>query len=85
MKGKVSQQRYLMQQFEKNDDRLAEVRNRYETLLREWILDSSNSEGLSRGQHLELLNLASILNHYHPGQYEELLRPYTESDESDIG
>jgi len=89
MKGKVSQQRYMMQLFEKNDLRLAEVRHRYNTLLHRWVLGNPNFKGfeesLTREQQLELLSLASTLNHYHPGQYEELLRPYIESDDADEG
>ena len=89
MKGRVSQQRYLLQLFEKNDVRLAEMRHRYNTLLHRWVLDNPNFKGfdesLSREQQLELLSLASTLNHYHPGQYEELLRPFIESDDADEG
>ena len=83
MKGRVSLQRFLLQLFEKNDVRLAEVRHRYNTLLHRWVLDNPNYKGfdesLSREQQFELLSLASTLNHYHPGQYEELLRPFIES------
>ena len=89
MKGRVSQQRYLLQLFEKNDVRLAEMRHRYNTLLHRWVLDNPNFKGfdesLSREQQFELLSLASTLNHYHPGQYEELLRPFIESDDVDEG
>ena len=83
MKGRVSQQRYLMGLFEKNDVRLAQLRDRYNTLLHRWVLDNPNYKGfdesLTREQQLELLSLASTLNHYHPGQYEALLRPFIES------
>ncbi len=87
MKGRVSQQRYLMGLFEQNDAKLAEARQLYETLLSEWILDNPDFKGfdvsLSRGQQLELLKLASTLNQYHPGQYEELLSRSIESKDGD--
>lgn len=89
MKGRVSQQRYMMQLFEKTDVRLAGLRDLYNTLLHRWILDNPKFKGfdesLTREQQFELLSLASTLNHYHPGQYEELLRPFIESDDADEG
>ena len=77
MKGRVSQQRYVMSLFEKNDEQLAELRQQYDVLLHEWIVANPNfeniDESLSRQQINTLTSMASTLNHYYPGQFDALL------------
>ena len=84
MKGRVSQQRYLMGLFEKKDAELAELRHQYERFLHEWVLDNPNfknfDDSLSHEQQLILLKLGATLNHYHPGQFTAFLG-IEESDE----
>ena len=77
MKGRVSQQRYLMGLFEKKDAELAELRHQYDRFLHEWVLDNPNfknfDDSLSHEQQLILLKLGATLNHYYPGQFTAFL------------
>lgn len=54
MKGRVTQQRYLMGMFEKKDAELAELRHQYTMLMSEWVIDNPNfknfDESLSHEQ-----------------------------------
>lgn len=74
MKGRVSMQRFLYKEFERNDQRLADLRIHYERLMIEWVIKNPNFDGLD-GENipfevqLEILGLQSLLNHYFPGQY----------------
>ena len=40
MKGKVSVQRFLYREFERNDERLAAAQFRYEELMTEWVIEN---------------------------------------------
>lgn len=77
MKGRVSQQRYLMGLFEKNEAVLPELRQQYDALVYDWIIDNPNSKSLDESltgyQRYVLTAMAATLNHYYPGQFEELL------------
>ena len=77
MSGKVSQQRFLMNLFEKSDANLAELRNRFDQLLNAWMLDNPEfkavDESLTSAQRHELFILANVLEHYHPGHYGAIL------------
>ena len=73
MKGKVSMQRFLYKEFERNAERLAAARVRYDRLIFDWVLDNPEF-----GKHdfdiplevgLEMEGLRGMLNFYFPGQY----------------
>ena len=74
MKGRVSMQRFLYAEFERNDVRLAGAQLRYEQLMTRWVVENDDFDGLD-GENipfdvrLEILSLQSILNHYFPGEY----------------
>jgi uncharacterized protein DUF5681 len=76
MKGRVSMQRFLYNEFALNDERLAKLRNRYESLMIEWVIKNPNFDGLDGDNipievQLEITSLESVLSHYYPGQYPE--------------
>ena len=77
MKGRVSQQRFLYELFEKSEAELSELRQYYVAFVSEWITDNpyfkSIDESLTLQQRHTLLSMATTLNHYHPGQFEEFL------------
>ena len=85
MKGKATPLRMLMGMIKENDQQLAELRVHYENLVRTLILDNPDFKSidvsLTARQRLELLQMATTLNHYHPGQFNELLEPMEESAE----
>ena len=73
MKGKVSMQRFLYKEFERNAERLAAARVRYDRLIFDWVLDNPEY-----GKHdfeipleveVEIEDLREMLNFYFPGQY----------------
>lgn len=87
MKGKVTCIRLLLHMTQENDAQLAELRVQYDKLVRLWILDNPDFKGLDdmpAEQRILLLSLASTLNHYFPGQYQELLKSYEDVNEEDI-
>ena len=57
--------------------RRGELRLHFEHLLHTLILDNpdfkSIDESLTLQQKIELIGLANLLNHYHPGQYNGIL------------
>jgi hypothetical protein len=74
MRGKVSMQRFLYAEFERNAERLAELRHRYDQLINYWYLDKKNfesrdGEDIPLAVELEIASLEALLNHYFPGQY----------------
>ena len=74
MRGKVSMQRFLYAEFERNDERLAAMRLHYEKLVTKWIINNEEFDGLDgesipKEVQIELAQLQSLLNHYYPGQY----------------
>ena len=74
MRGKVSMQRMLYAEFERNDELLAAARLRYQQLMTEWVIKNEDFDGLD-GENipfdiqLEIASLESWLSHYLPGQY----------------
>ena len=74
MRGKVSMQRFMYAEFERNDERLAAMRLHYEKLITRWIIENDEFDGLDgesipREVQIELAQLQRLLNHYFPGQY----------------
>jgi len=73
MKGRVSQQRFLYKEFERNDERLAAARVHYERLLFDWFINNP-APGKPRVEvplevEVELESLRVLLNHYYPWDY----------------
>jgi len=74
MKGKVSAQRFLYKEFERNDERLAAARVRYDQLVTEWVIENPDFKGLDDSDipfavQMEILQLEGLLNHYFPTSY----------------
>lgn len=73
MKGKVSMQRFLYKEFERNDQRLAAARVRYEQLVMDWIINNPDSREfdfeIPLKVELEIAGLYGILSHYFPSEY----------------
>jgi hypothetical protein len=68
MKGKVSSQRFLYREFERNDKWLAVVRVRYDELLRHWFIKNTDVN-IPFEAELEMLGLGALLHHYFPDAY----------------
>ena len=73
MKGRVSQQRFLYKEFERNDERLAAARVHYERLMFDWIINDP-VPGNPRVEvppevEMDIMKLSGLLNHYFPGLY----------------
>lgn len=69
MKGKVSNQRFLFKEFEKNDKLLSGTRLHYDQLTTKWII---NNQGKNRVDvpieiELDIMRLREMLNYYFPG------------------
>ena len=76
MKGRVSMQRFLYNEFARIDERLAKLRNRYESLMIEWVIKNPDCDGLDGDSipfevQLEIVGLESALSYYFPGQYPD--------------
>ena len=73
MKGKVSQQRFLYKEFERNDERLAAARVHYERLMFDWIINdpvpSKPRVEVPLEVEMDIMKLSGLLNHYFPGLY----------------
>ena len=74
MKGKVTAQRLLLNEFEKWDKRLAATRVRHEQLMTRWVLDNPNFRGrdadnIPREVQIEIQQLEEVLHYYHPDRY----------------
>ncbi len=86
MKGRVSIQRFLYQEFEKNDKLLAATRAHYDRLLFHWIIDNPRFTKpdfeMPREIEVEMQTLRAVLNHYHPGDYPPYGTSETNDDES---
>ena len=78
MKGSVTSQRFLYKEFERNTERLAQMRILYDELMLKWVFENPNYKGFDNlpfDIQLELIGLESILNHYFPGQYPSHGKP----------
>ena len=75
MKGSVSMQRYLHQEFKKNDEMLAAARVRFDDLQTEWIFNNPDFKKpdfqMPFEVEMELLNLQALLHHYYPLSYRD--------------
>ena len=73
MKGKVSMQRFLYKEFERNAERLAAAIVRYDRLMIDWIVNNPKfgkpDYDIPFEVEMEILSLRALLNHYFPGQY----------------
>ncbi len=87
MKGRVSMQRFLYHEFERNDERLAAARVRYDRLIMDWILNKPDFRkpdfDMPIEVELEIESLRILLNHYFPGQY--LVGGKSANDDDDDG
>ncbi len=73
MKGKVSMQRFLFKEFERNDERLATIIAHYDRLMMDWLINNP-APGKPRVEvplevELEIIRQRAMLNHYYPGAY----------------
>lgn len=89
MKGRVSQQRFLYKEFERNDERLAATRLHYERLMFDWIINDP-VPGKPRVEvppevELEIMQLSGLLNHYFPGLYPPYGVSANDDDDDDDG
>ncbi len=89
MKGKVSQQRFLYKEFERNDERLAATRLHYERLMFDWIINDPVS-GKPRVEvplevEMDIMKLSGLLNHYFPGLYPPYGVSANDDDDGDDG
>jgi hypothetical protein len=87
MRGKVSMQRFMYAEFERNDERLAAMRLHYEKLVTKWIINNKEFDGLDgesipKEVQIELAQLQGLLNHYYPGQYPILFASCDENDDA---
>jgi hypothetical protein len=73
MKGSVTQQRFLFREFERNDERLAAARVRYDRLMFDWFFNDPEPRKLRVEMpfevEVEIIGLRSLLNHYYPDSY----------------
>ncbi len=73
MKGKVSQQRFLYKEFEKNDARIAATILQYERLMFDWYVNNPAPDmpriEVPLEVEVEIMQLRGLLNHYYPGSY----------------
>ena len=71
MKGRVSMQRFLYAEFERVDQRLAEVIVRYQQLMNYWHIEhpdvGKSDFKIPPEVEVELEQLRDLLNHYFPG------------------
>lgn len=76
MKGKVSTQRFLYAEFERNDLQLTQARHRYQQLIIRWVIENDNFDGRDGDSipvaiQLEILGLEAFLHHHFPSQYPD--------------
>ena len=89
MKGRVSMQRFLFQEFEKNAEQLAVACARYDRLMFDWVINNPEN-GEPRFEmpfevELEILSLRTLLNHYFPGSYPPDGISANDDDDDDDG
>ena len=72
-KGSVTMQRFLYKEFEKNSERIAATRARYEKLQVEWIINNPRfgepDYEIPLEIELEMLELRNLLHHHFPDDY----------------
>ncbi len=73
MNGRVSQQRFLYKEFERNDERLAATIVHYDRLMFDWYVNNPAPDKprveVPLEVELEIMKLRGLLNHYYPGSY----------------
>ena len=73
MKGRVSMQRFLYQEFEKNAKQLAAARAHYDRLMFDWVIDNPDFRKpdfeVPFEVELEMASLRALLNFYFPNDY----------------
>lgn len=73
MKSRVSNQRFLYKEFERNDERLAAARVRHDRLMFDWIINNPDfgepDFDMPIEVEVEMISLKGLLNHYFPGNY----------------
>ena len=73
MKGKVSMQRFLYKEFERNDERMAAARVHYDQLLMDWIINNPDFRKpdfeIPIEVEAEMEGLRNMLNYYYPFNY----------------
>ncbi len=73
MKGKISMQRFLYKEFERNAERLAAARVRYDRLMLDWVINNPDFKkpdfDIPFEVEVEMLSLRAMLNHYYPSSY----------------
>jgi hypothetical protein len=87
MKGKVSQQRFLFKEFERNDERLATLIAHHEQLVMKWLIanpapDKPRVE-VPLEVEMEIIRQRALLNYYYPGAYPPDGIPANDDDEED--
>ena len=75
MKGRVTMQRFMYREFERNRERLAAARARYDHLVIKWYIEKPRPNGLGADDipfevWAEIEALGVMLNYYYPGQYQ---------------
>lgn len=85
MKGRVSMQRFLYHEFERNAARLAAARVHYDRLILDWVIDNPDFGKRDFEMPIEveadMLSLRALLNHYFPHEYP--LDSMSENDDGD--
>ena len=71
MKGRVSMQRFLYREFERNAERLVAARVRYDQLMLDWFVNNSGPDRreIPFEVEVEMESLRTLLNHYFPSDY----------------
>ncbi len=73
MKGKVSQQRFLYKEFERNNERLAALRLQHERMVLHWIINNPDYRKpdyeLPLEAEIEIRQLQGLMDHYFPSSY----------------
>ena len=89
MKGRVTMQKFLYQEFERNAERLAGLRLRYDRLMLDWVIN--NPDYTKREFEMpfeveqEIIELRTLLSYYFPDQYSrDGVRPDDRGDDDDV-